>query len=123
MFRDANPPHSETGALERALDAAGECVVTLDDAWRFIYLNRQAEHHFGQSRAALRGKPLWWAFPDGMSAPLEAAIFNAGGNWPKAFLEMDAAFLDGMWRVNGMGSLHLRCSLMIPAPCSLRSLT
>jgi NAD(P)-dependent dehydrogenase (short-subunit alcohol dehydrogenase family) len=34
------------------------------------------------------------------AAPLEAAIFNAGGNWPKAFRDMDAAFLEGMWRVN-----------------------
>jgi NAD(P)-dependent dehydrogenase (short-subunit alcohol dehydrogenase family) len=39
---------------------------------------------------------------DAAAAPLEAAIFNAGGNWPKAFLEMDAAFLDGMWRVNAL---------------------
>jgi NAD(P)-dependent dehydrogenase (short-subunit alcohol dehydrogenase family) len=39
---------------------------------------------------------------DTADAPLEAAIFNAGGNWPKAFLEMDAAFLDGMWRVNAL---------------------
>ncbi len=39
---------------------------------------------------------------DAADAPLEAAVFNAGGNWPKAFLEMDAAFLDGMWRVNAL---------------------
>ena len=39
---------------------------------------------------------------DAAAAPLEAAIFNAGGNWPKAFLEMDAAFLEGMWRVNAL---------------------
>jgi NAD(P)-dependent dehydrogenase (short-subunit alcohol dehydrogenase family) len=35
-------------------------------------------------------------------APLDAAIFNAGGNWPKPFLEMDAAFLEDMWRVNAL---------------------
>jgi NAD(P)-dependent dehydrogenase (short-subunit alcohol dehydrogenase family) len=35
-------------------------------------------------------------------APLEAAIFNAGGNWPKAFLDMDTAFLEDMWRVNAL---------------------
>jgi NAD(P)-dependent dehydrogenase (short-subunit alcohol dehydrogenase family) len=39
---------------------------------------------------------------DAPDAPLEAAVFNAGGNWPKAFLEMDEAFLDGMWRVNAL---------------------
>jgi NAD(P)-dependent dehydrogenase (short-subunit alcohol dehydrogenase family) len=35
-------------------------------------------------------------------APLDAAIFNAGGNWPKGFLDMDERFLEGMWRVNAL---------------------
>jgi NAD(P)-dependent dehydrogenase (short-subunit alcohol dehydrogenase family) len=35
-------------------------------------------------------------------APVEAAVFNAGGNWPKSFLDMDAAFVEGMWRVNAL---------------------
>jgi NAD(P)-dependent dehydrogenase (short-subunit alcohol dehydrogenase family) len=35
-------------------------------------------------------------------APVEAAVFNAGGNWPKSFLDMDAAFLESMWRVNAL---------------------
>jgi NAD(P)-dependent dehydrogenase (short-subunit alcohol dehydrogenase family) len=39
---------------------------------------------------------------DRADAPLEAALFNAGNNWPKSFLDMDAAFLEGMWRVNAL---------------------
>jgi len=35
-------------------------------------------------------------------APVEAAVFNAGGNWPKSFLDMDAAFVEDMWRVNAL---------------------
>jgi NAD(P)-dependent dehydrogenase (short-subunit alcohol dehydrogenase family) len=35
-------------------------------------------------------------------APIEAAVFNAGGNWPKSFLDMDAAFVEDMWRVNAL---------------------
>ena len=35
-------------------------------------------------------------------APLEAAIFNAGGNWPNGLLDMDAAFFENMWRVNAL---------------------
>lgn len=35
-------------------------------------------------------------------AQVEVAVFNAGGNWPKSFLDMDAAFLEGMWRVNAL---------------------
>ena len=39
---------------------------------------------------------------DHKDAPLEAAIFNAGGNWPRAFLDMDAEFLETMWRTNAL---------------------
>lgn len=39
---------------------------------------------------------------DPPSAPLEVAVFNAGGNWPKAYLDMDAQFLTDMWRVNAL---------------------
>jgi len=51
------------------------------------------------------------------AAPLEAAIFNAGGNWPKAFLEMDAAFLEDMWRVNALaGFFFARAALEAMLP-------
>src|SRR5262249_34316248 len=39
---------------------------------------------------------------DRPDAPLDAAIFNAGGNWPRAFRDMDGEFLEGMWRVNAL---------------------
>jgi NAD(P)-dependent dehydrogenase (short-subunit alcohol dehydrogenase family) len=39
---------------------------------------------------------------DVSAAPLEVAVFNAGGNWPKGFLAMDAAFLEDMWRTNAL---------------------
>jgi NAD(P)-dependent dehydrogenase (short-subunit alcohol dehydrogenase family) len=39
---------------------------------------------------------------DRPAAPLEVAVFNAGGNWPKAYLDMDAEFLTEMWKVNAL---------------------
>ncbi len=39
---------------------------------------------------------------DRPEAPLEVAVFNAGGNWPKAYLDMDAEFLTDMWKVNAL---------------------
>ncbi len=39
---------------------------------------------------------------DTADAPLEAAVFNAGGNWPQGFLQMDQEFLEGMWRTNAL---------------------
>jgi NAD(P)-dependent dehydrogenase (short-subunit alcohol dehydrogenase family) len=40
------------------------------------------------------------------AAPLEAAVFNAGGNWPSPFLNMDGAFLENMWRVNTLAGFY-----------------
>jgi NAD(P)-dependent dehydrogenase (short-subunit alcohol dehydrogenase family) len=39
---------------------------------------------------------------DRPDAPLEVAVFNAGGNWPKAYLDMDVEFVTEMWRVNAL---------------------
>lgn len=44
---------------------------------------------------------------DRPEAPLEVAIFNAGGNWPKAYLDMDGEFLTDMWRVNALAGFFL----------------
>lgn len=42
---------------------------------------------------------------DTAAAPLEVAVFNAGGNWPKRYLDMDAEFLESMWRVNALAGM------------------
>jgi NAD(P)-dependent dehydrogenase (short-subunit alcohol dehydrogenase family) len=39
------------------------------------------------------------------SAPIEAAIFNAGGNWPTPLLEIDAKRFEEFWRVNALAGL------------------
>jgi NAD(P)-dependent dehydrogenase (short-subunit alcohol dehydrogenase family) len=39
---------------------------------------------------------------DRSDAPLEVAVFNAGGNWPSAYLDMSGEFLEEMWRVNAL---------------------
>jgi NAD(P)-dependent dehydrogenase (short-subunit alcohol dehydrogenase family) len=40
-------------------------------------------------------------------APLEVAVFNAGGNWPKPFLDSEPKFFEDMWRVNALAGLVL----------------
>jgi NAD(P)-dependent dehydrogenase (short-subunit alcohol dehydrogenase family) len=42
---------------------------------------------------------------DRADAPLEVAVFNAGGNWPAGFLDIEEAFLEDMWRVNARAGL------------------
>ena len=57
------------------------------------------------------------AAADVPAAPIEAAIFNAGGNWPQGFLEMDAAFLEGMWRVSALaGFFFAKAALQAMLP-------
>jgi len=43
---------------------------------------------------------------DTAAAPLDAALFNAGGNWPCSFLNMDGGFLENMWRVNALAGFY-----------------
>jgi NAD(P)-dependent dehydrogenase (short-subunit alcohol dehydrogenase family) len=54
---------------------------------------------------------------DRADAPLEVAIFNAGGNWPRGFREMDAEFLEGMWKVNALaGFFFAKAALDVMLP-------
>ena len=43
---------------------------------------------------------------DRPDAPLEVAVFNAGGNWPKAYLDMDGEYLQDMWKVNALAGFY-----------------
>jgi NAD(P)-dependent dehydrogenase (short-subunit alcohol dehydrogenase family) len=38
-------------------------------------------------------------------APVEAAIFNAGGNWPTPLLDIEARRFEDFWRVNALAGL------------------
>jgi NAD(P)-dependent dehydrogenase (short-subunit alcohol dehydrogenase family) len=54
---------------------------------------------------------------DRPGAPLEVAVFNAGGNWPRGFREMDAEFVEGMWRVNALaGFFFAKAALDVMLP-------
>jgi NAD(P)-dependent dehydrogenase (short-subunit alcohol dehydrogenase family) len=43
---------------------------------------------------------------DRPEVPLDLAVFNAGGNWPRPYLEMDRGFLEEMWRVNALAGFE-----------------
>lgn len=54
---------------------------------------------------------------DRKEAPLEVAIFNAGGNWPSPYLDMDAKFLTEMWKVNALsGFLFSKAAVQAMLP-------
>jgi NAD(P)-dependent dehydrogenase (short-subunit alcohol dehydrogenase family) len=54
---------------------------------------------------------------DRAESPLEVAVFNAGGNWPQAYLDMDVKYLEDMWRVNALsGFIFSKAAVEIMLP-------
>ncbi|NHN29494.1 PAS domain S-box protein [Paenibacillus agricola] len=45
------------------LDTITDAFYSLDEEWRFVYLNKEAEKQLGKKNAELQGKLLWDAFP------------------------------------------------------------
>jgi len=56
---------AERRALE-TLEAMSDAFFTLDEEWRFTYLNPQTEAILQRSRADLIGKNMWEEFPEGV---------------------------------------------------------
>lgn len=40
------------------------------------------------------------------AAPVEVAVFNAGGNWPGSFLDINGKRFEEFWRVNALAGLY-----------------
>ena len=56
------------GRIERVLEVITEAFYALDSAWRFTYVNREAEKLLGRSREELLGQVVWEEFPDAENA-------------------------------------------------------
>lgn len=63
----------EAGArLTEALEQMPTALYMLDQAWRFTYLNREAERILERSRDALVGRVIWDEFPEARDSALYA---------------------------------------------------
>ncbi|MXQ11262.1 PAS domain-containing sensor histidine kinase [Microvirga makkahensis] len=49
--------------LTDVLEGMGDAFCALDRKWRYTYVNRAAEVHFGQPQEAMLGRTIWEAFP------------------------------------------------------------
>jgi PAS domain S-box-containing protein len=76
MLLMPSSPLSEVECLAVLLDASAEAVVVYDSAFRFLYLNAQAERLMGGSRDHFFGKVLWDEFPE-RSAPFRDSLRRA----------------------------------------------
>jgi PAS domain S-box-containing protein len=66
----ADSAEVERRALE-TLESMSDAFFTLDDQWRFTYLNPQTETILRRTRADLLGKKMWDEFPEGVGTSFE----------------------------------------------------
>jgi PAS domain S-box-containing protein len=57
--------------VARVLETMGAAFFSLDRAWRFDYVNAEAERLLGRSRDQLRGGVIWELFPAALDSPFE----------------------------------------------------
>lgn len=63
--------------LTTILDSISEIFYTVDHAWRFTYLNQQAERYIGRPKEALLGQNLWEAIPQAVGSVFDAHYHRA----------------------------------------------
>jgi PAS domain S-box-containing protein len=56
------------------LDSLSDGFIALDENWRYIYINSQAERLIGRSRSSLLGKDVWKEFPDRAGTAVEREL-------------------------------------------------
>ena len=68
---DTGDGHEGQARTEGVLEAMPSGFFSLDDRWRFTFLNSAAERLLGQPRTALIGRSIWASFPDAVGSPFE----------------------------------------------------
>src|SRR5262249_17084348 len=59
------------------LDHISDGFCTLDQAWRFAFMNREAERQVGRTRESLLGRVVWEVFPELLGTPFETSYRRA----------------------------------------------
>jgi PAS domain S-box-containing protein len=70
----------EQAARERAteiLESISDAFYTVDEEWRFTYVNGKAEELWGRSREELLGKNIWEEFPHAVGSDSHRQIMRA----------------------------------------------
>lgn len=63
--------------LSTTLESIADAFFTLDQGWRFTFLNSEAERLLQRGRDELLGGSIWEAFPDAVGGPFEACYREA----------------------------------------------
>lgn len=74
-----------TQALSDTLSSITDGFVALDEQWRFVYVNPEAERLLGVSADRLLGQSYWQAIPDTAGSSLEGEFRRAAAGEFRAF--------------------------------------
>ncbi len=102
---DTTDVHDGEARVGRVLESMSSAFYQLDHAWRFTYVNSEAERLLGQGRARLLGESIWEAFPAAVGSTFETHYREAvatGG--PVSFEAHYPAPLDGWYEVRAWPS-------------------
>lgn len=66
--------------LTTTLESITDAFFTVDQEWRFTFLNHEAERLLGRTRAELTGKDFWTEFPDTIGSTFEREYRRAMAN-------------------------------------------
>jgi PAS domain S-box-containing protein len=84
VFRDVSEERRAQAAIEEqrqwlqtTLESITDAFCSFDRAWRFTYVNRQAEELLGRDRASLIGKNHWDEYPETVGTEVERAYRRA----------------------------------------------
>lgn len=93
-LRDAQHQANEMNAqIARVLDSIQEAFISLDDQWRYIYLNRQAERMLGRRASELLNQNAWDLFPETVSTHAAAEMRRAMRDQQSVKLEYFSALM------------------------------
>lgn len=63
--------------LSSTLESISDAFFTLDDDWRFTYVNSEAERLLQRPRGALLGQRIWETFPEAVGTPFHVEYTRA----------------------------------------------
>jgi PAS domain S-box-containing protein len=96
VVQDRTETHSLEERLARTLEHIAEAFFSLDEDWRFTYLNARAEELLQCSRDEVLGQVVWERFPAAVDSAFEAAYRRAVATGEPVTFE-DAYEPLGLW--------------------------
>ena len=91
--------------VARVLETMSAAFFSVDRAWRFDYVNAEAERLLGRSRDELRGGVLWELYPAAVGSPFEEHYRGAvDADEPRTFEAYYPAPLDAWYEVRAYPS-------------------